>query len=298
MNISHLRLFNAVAESLSLTKVSAQLRTSESSISHQLRLLQNKYDVTLYKKVNGGIELTTEGRIFLKDTRVILRHIAALERKLQPRAGNKTLTALRVAASYGPSESLIPGLLAKLKRRHPQTELVFQTTDSWAIGQLILDGTVEIGLVNNVIRSPKLMIEPFSQEEIVAIASKRSRLTNGSTITLRQFASLPLIVREGRPGTNQAGSSLDKLKRLGFIPNVVMRCESLVGIKSAVESGIGVGLLSLDHIAGEKNRRAFKTVRVPELNLKLERVVVYRKDKTLSPIASEFLELLRAQKPS
>jgi DNA-binding transcriptional LysR family regulator len=297
MNLSHLRLFKAVADSLSLTKVSEQLHTSESSISHQLRVLQKKYSVTLYRKVNGGIELTTEGRLFLKDSQVILSDIEALERKLlSQKAVNNNLVALCVGASYGPSEALVPSLLARFKKRYPQAEVIFRTTDSWAIGQMILDSRVDIGLVNNVIRSPKFIIEPFSNEEVVLIASARSRLINRSTITLKEFASLPLIAREGRRGSKQANSSLDKLKKLGFAPNVVMRCDSLVAIKSAVENGMGVGLLSVDHIEGEKNHRTFKILRIPELQMKLERVVVYRKDKALSPIAAKFLELLRARK--
>jgi DNA-binding transcriptional LysR family regulator len=273
------------------------MRTSQSSISHQLRILQGKYGVTLYKKANGGIELTTEGRIFLKESRAILAHVDALEKRLlEPKTDNRNSAPFRIAASYGPSEVLVPSLLAQFKKRRPQTEIIFRTTDSWTISQLILKSDVEIGLVSNVIRSPRLIIEPFSYEEIVAIVSRRSRFINGSTITLKHLASLPLIVREGRTSPSQAGSSLDKLKKLGFVPNVVMRCESFIGIKSVVEHGIGVGLLSLDHLEGPMNSRRVKILRIPELQMKLERVVVYRKDKPLSPMAAEFLELLRARR--
>jgi LysR family transcriptional regulator, transcriptional activator of the cysJI operon len=296
MNISHLRLFNTVAGSLSLSKASKQLRTSQSSISHQLRVLQEKYGVKLYQKSNGGIALTKEGRCFLKDSQLVLSQVDALEhRLLSVGRGIKQATVLRVAASYGPSEFLLPVLLARMKNRWPEVEVIFRTADSWTICQLVRKADVEIALVNNVIRSSKLSVEPFSDEEVVAITSIHSPLAKKSMIGLGEFASLPLVVREGKRGPNQRGTSLHKLMKLGLTPNVVMRCESFNSIKSAVENGIGVGLLSREHLERDTNHR-LKAIRIPELQMKLERVIIYRNDKPLSPVAAEFLELLRTKR--
>jgi DNA-binding transcriptional LysR family regulator len=300
MNLAHLRLFKAVAESLSLTKVSAHLRTSQSSISHQLRVLQEKYDVKLYQKTNGGIILTKEGRIFLKESEIILSHIDTFERKLLTVAnsGRQKTASLKIAASYGPSEFIVPSLLALIKQRRPQTEVVFRTTDSWTIGRLLLNAQVEIGLVNNVIRSPQIVVEPYSDEEVVGIVSVQSPLAYKSKISLKEFASMPLVVREGRRRLDEAGSSFHKLKKLGLVPNVVMRCESFTAMKAAVENGIGVGLLSRDHLDTGRNHPSLKILRIPDLRMKLERVVIYRKGRALSPAAREFLDLLRSRKPT
>jgi LysR family transcriptional regulator, transcriptional activator of the cysJI operon len=293
MNFSHLKLFKAVADALSLTKVSGELHTSQSSISHQLRILQEQCGVRLYSKAIGGIELTKEGRLFLRESEKILFHVEALESKLRAAATTKTPRPLKVAASYGPSEVTIPTLLAVLKKHHPKTEVIFRTTDSWSITRLLIAREFEIALVNNVIRSPQLIVEHFSDEEIVAITSVHSPFANNSKITVREFASLPLVVREGKHDPNQLGSSFYKLKKMGLNPNIVMRCGSFAAVKSAVENGIGVGLLSRDHLNSVGSPRTLKVLKIPELQMKLERVIVYRKDGSLSPIATEFLELIR-----
>jgi DNA-binding transcriptional LysR family regulator len=201
---------------------------------------------------------------------------------------------LRIAASYGPSESIVPSLLAVMKKRRPELEVVFRTTDSWTITRLVLSSQVEIGLVNHVSRSPQLIVEPYSDEEIVAITSLQSPLARKSHLSIKEFSALPLVVRERR-GRSQTGTSFHKLRKLGVLANVVMHCESFVAMKSAVEKGIGVGLLSRDHLLVEESRRSLKVLKVPELKMRLERVVIYRKGKPLSIIATEFLNLLRSQ---
>jgi DNA-binding transcriptional LysR family regulator len=293
VNLAHLKLFKAVADSLSLTRVSGELHVSESSISHQLRLLQKKYGVTLYKKINGGIELTEQGLLFLKSSRVILSQVESLERQLRTTAAGKPPTLLRVAASYGPSEIIVPSLLMGVKKKYPQTQVVFRTMDSWSIGRLLLRSEVEIGIVNHVLRSPNVIVEEFGEEEIVVICSRQSGIAKKSKIDLKEFALLPLIVRESRQGENETGTSLYKLRKCGIAPNVIMRCESFAAIRSAVEKGFGVGLLSRAHLGTERRQKAFKILNVPDVKLKLQRVIIYRKDKPLSPAAVEFLKRSR-----
>jgi len=293
VNIAHLKLFKAVADSLCLSRVSAELRVSESSISHQLRTLQKKYGVTLYKKINGGIELTEEGRLFLKSSRVILAQVESLEKSLLTAAARKAPPPLRVAASYGPSEIIVPSLLMGVKKQYPQTQVIFRTMDSWSIGKLLLNSEVEIGIVNHVLRSRRIISEEFGEEDILVICSRRSAIAKKSTIDRKEFALLPLIVREGSSDENEVGTSLYKLKKSGIAPNVVMRCESFSAIRSAVENGFGVGLLSRAHLNGDRHQRAFKVLNVPDVKLKLKRVIIYRKDKALSPAAAEFLKRSR-----
>ena len=165
--------------------------------------------------------------------------------------------------------------------------------DSWSIGKLLLNSEVEIGIVNHVLRSRRIISEEFGEEDILVICSRRSAIAKKSTIDRKEFALLPLIVREGSSDENEVGTSLYKLKKSGIAPNVVMRCESFSAIRSAVENGFGVGLLSRAHLNGDRHQRAFKVLNVPDVKLKLKRVIIYRKDKALSPAAAEFLKRSR-----
>ncbi|HLQ24282.1 MAG TPA: LysR family transcriptional regulator, partial [Acidiferrobacterales bacterium] len=60
---------------------SRELHVSQSSISQQLKLLEEEYEVKLYNKIGRGIELTEKGRLLLIDVKPILDQIKKLKEK-------------------------------------------------------------------------------------------------------------------------------------------------------------------------------------------------------------------------
>ena len=77
--------------------------------------------------------------------------------------------------------------------------------------------------------------------------------------------------------------------------NIALRCDSQQSVMSAVRHGAGVGILYHQAIQREIERGEFKVVTLPGIHLTRQRYIVYRKEKPLSPIARQFLDLLRAE---
>src|SRR6202166_4800758 len=73
MELRHLRYFVAVAEAGSLTVAAARkLRTSQPSLSRQIRNLEDEVGAPLLTRRARGIELTPAGRAFLERARSAL----------------------------------------------------------------------------------------------------------------------------------------------------------------------------------------------------------------------------------
>jgi len=64
MELRHLRYFVAVAEAGSLTVAARKLRTSQPSLSRQIRDLEDEVGAQLLTRRARGIELTPAGRAF------------------------------------------------------------------------------------------------------------------------------------------------------------------------------------------------------------------------------------------
>lgn len=82
MTLNWIKLFLAVAHHGSVTRAANALHVSQSSISHQLRLLQQELGVTLYEKVRAGIELNESGRTWLAGSKAILLSFENLKAEL------------------------------------------------------------------------------------------------------------------------------------------------------------------------------------------------------------------------
>jgi len=84
MNLHRLRIWMAVAKRLSITKAADDLHIRQPSVTQQIRLLEKEYGLILYKVRGGrGIELTREGKHFLKYAKKTLLQVDNLERDLR-----------------------------------------------------------------------------------------------------------------------------------------------------------------------------------------------------------------------
>ena len=74
---------------------------------------------------------------------------------------------------------------------------------------------------------------------------------------------------------------------------VVLRCDTPEGVKEAVRNKLGVGLLFRGAVENNINRGEFKVIKLPVNALEATNFIVYRKSRPLSPLAQDFLTLLR-----
>jgi DNA-binding transcriptional LysR family regulator len=114
MNLNRIKLFSIIAKYSNLTKASEVLRVSQSSLSHQMRLLQNEYGTILYKKTGRGVELTPAGQQFLDEVNPILQGWEQFSEKFKTRRTAESYETLQVGGSYGFSMELLPSVIAEI----------------------------------------------------------------------------------------------------------------------------------------------------------------------------------------
>lgn len=299
MSLAQFAIFTAVAKHLNVTKAAEELHISQPAISRQLKLLQEIYGVKLYSRDARGIQLTKAGRIFLKDSKAILSRLNDLKRKFSNSQKQERNSVLVVGGSSGPTEIIVPSLLAVFEKSHPLTQIDLRIKDNRTVERLVLNSEVEIAIITGRPHSPRLAAEPFSEEEVVAFVSARHPIIKKSKLTLDEFASAPLVIRRSEGDVAETEKSLKKLEKLknkGLNFKVIMWCESSSAVKSAVEAGVGVGLLTRSSVALAAKRGDIKLLKLPDLGLRVRRFIVYRKDQLLSFEAREFLALLRAHR--
>jgi LysR family cyn operon transcriptional activator len=66
MEMSQLRTFRAVAESLNFTRAAERLRLTQSAVSHQIKALEEDLGEPLFIRAKRGVKLSQAGKIALE----------------------------------------------------------------------------------------------------------------------------------------------------------------------------------------------------------------------------------------
>jgi DNA-binding transcriptional LysR family regulator len=287
MTLHQLKIFEAVAEHLNITKVSRKLQVSQPSVSKQLRLLEQEYGLKFYVKSGRGIRLTQEGQLFQVTVKPILEQMEGLKRTFENRVAEGRAKSLIVGSSPSPAAFFLSAVLKSFVELHPTVHPTLRTGYPHGIKEMILNGEVEIALTITLPDHPQIIAEPIHSEEIVAVVSARHPLAKKGKLNEAELAQAPFVIMKG-------GRIAEEIEKMGLKLNVVMWCDSVEPIKEYVQAGLGVGLFYRGSAEAGLREGYFKVIEIPRLkNIRVTYFVIYRKGIPLSTNGQDLLTLLR-----
>ncbi len=220
---------------------------------------------TLLHRRGRGIELTSTGERFLAFARRTLDEYNAFRGATT--SSSTTLSGqLRIVASTTPGEFLVPDLVARFTALHPAVDPHEHVTDSASAVRELLAGGWDLGFSGRHIPHPRLTYEPIGQDEIVLAVPAGHTLAHRSAVHIDALVGERLILREEGSGTLQtfretlAARGLRLPDRHGAV-----RLGTTQAVLSAVEAGLGIGLVSiraLEHHKAASGQRV-RVVGVP-----------------------------------
>lgn len=293
MTLNQFAFFAAVAKHLNVTKASEELQVSQPSITQQLKMLESHYGLKFYRRSGRGVEITEVGQLFLRNIRPILEQVAKLEKGFKPSPAKAVREVLKVGGSLSASAEFLPSLLARIRLRHPAAELELRTRTSHDLEQMVLSSELDLAVSLRAPRSGDLACESFGREKIAMFVPASHRLARNNRLKLSDVLAEPLIIRGGRGSSGVLDNALKQILHGSSAVKIGMQCDGPTAIKAAVRQNMGVGMVFEDSLKAEVASGEFKILKVRGLELEGESFIIYSKKRPLSPLAQEFLELLR-----
>ncbi|MDP2606349.1 MAG: LysR family transcriptional regulator, partial [Deltaproteobacteria bacterium] len=296
MTLDRLKVFVAAARYRSVTRASEELFITQPAVTKQLKSLERDFNTHLYRRNGRGIELTEAGQVFLGKVKKILRSYDSLIQTSTVSRSAAKVKTLTVGGSYSPSAVLLPSLLARFKKRHPRVDLNLRTDNRLNIERLILKGEVELAIINNPPANHHLAMEPFLTEPWAAFVASDHPLAGKNQLTWEDLGRIDFIMRRPLGSPSLSKEFIRSLKDQGVTVKAVMHCESPEAVKVAVSRSVGVGILFKDVISDSLKKGEFKELTLPVDGTSGKSYIVYHKSRPLSPLAQDFLSLLRQRR--
>jgi DNA-binding transcriptional LysR family regulator len=249
VEIRQLRAFVAIAESGTFTAGALRVHVTQAAISMQIRQLETEIGAKVFVRAPRHVILTEAGEQLLRRARHILReHDAALDEIAELAGAERGRLRIGSASAMVLTEQL-PSILKDLRKQHPAAEIAVTSGTSEVLVDQILAGEVDVAFVSLPVDVRGIKTERLSQDQLVAIASPRHKLSKQKTISAYTLAGERLIL--GERGGNTRRLIDQFFAQAGVSLHVTMELSRQQAIKRMVEEDMGVGIVPLQSVKEE-----------------------------------------------
>lgn len=289
MNTKNLLTFKTILEYGSFQKAADMLGYTQSTVTFQIKQLEEELSTQLFEKIGRRMQPTQAGMTLLPYIDTILRteeEMLNLGKSLADMTGSLRLVI--------PDSILIyrfQVLLREFKKAAPKVNLVLNSLPSDEIEQAILNGSADIGINCDKGSYPASIIhKQLSPFKTVLVASPDTDIELRDFITPNQKKALSMICNE--PNSNYQRAINDYLDAKDIVLNPYMKMQSIEAVKRSVINNLGIAYIPTFAIRDELKSGALITLKT-ELDERLfTSVCVYHKNKWLSPQMKLLLTLL------
>ncbi len=288
MDLRTLQSFLTVADLLNFTRAAEVLGYAQSSVTGQIRALEEEIGQPLFERLGRRVALTEAGRR--------LRPYAAQMVSLAREAAQVSAGAdsFRGALSIGAAESLcvfrLPAVLRTFRLRFPQVQIQLEAGSCKALREGLRSGALDLALMMDAEapEAPDLVVRSLIQEQISLVAYPWHPLAGARQVQPADLAGMPLIHTEPESTYRILFDRI--LAAEGVQPGPIMAFNSIEAIKQCVMAGLGVSVLPRITCAAEVEQGSLVELDWAGPAVSVATQLVYHRDKRISPAMGAFLE--------
>jgi DNA-binding transcriptional LysR family regulator len=293
MDLRRLEVFCKVYELKSFSRAAEASLLSQPTVSEHIRYLEDRLEVRLFDRLGREVAPTRAGELLYGYARRILSLTQEASRSLELYRG-KMSGSIALGGSTIPGQYILPVLIGSFKSRYEGIRIKLVIADTREVADMVLDGSLEIGVVGARIKNSKLVFAELFDDELVLAVPADHPWAARPGIQIEELSEVPFIMREPGSGTRMA--TLNRLEDAGFDPEslqVMAEMGSTGAVRQAIRSGVGVSILSRRAIADDIRFGLLRPVPVANLTLTRHFYLVTHRGRSLSPLAQAFVDFLK-----
>lgn len=291
LEIKHLFTFLTAAKTLNFTQTARMLDYAQSSITAQIKSLEEELGTPLFERLGK--------RIFLTEAGLQLKYYAEKMIKLDKEmrdtvAGeNELKPILTIGAQESQCTYRLPVILQKFKQLYPHVELIFKPVHTSEIAKNLLQtDTLDLAFITDTRKVVSTIhTETLLEEELVLVASPTHHLHRKEKLTLEEIVKETILLTE--KGCSYRTQFESKFHQEGIYPDQVIEFVSIEAIKQCAIAGLGIALLPRMVVEKEINNESL--LQLP-ISLALNQIfteMAWHKDKHIPSYLEVFIQIVR-----
>ena len=233
MDLRQLRYFLAVAGTQHMTRASEQLHVTQSTLSHQIRQMEQALGMPLFDRIGRGIRLTEAGEMFrgfaqraLMELESGVNALAELDSVLRGQ--------LRVGVIHTINSSLVPPVISRFVAEHSGVMVTVDEMSGIDIEEGIVSGLLDLGIGFAPATSADIVAERLFDEKIVLIVPRDAATAGRGTMRASELAGVKLALMSPRFMTRRL---IDAAYGQYIAGNVTLEMNSIESLLATVRCG-------------------------------------------------------------
>ena len=280
MDIKNLTTFLRVADLGGFTRAASELGYSQSTVSFQIKQLEEELGTPLFERVRHTVTLTERGREVL----MYAQQITKLEKEMKMSASSdmpaEGLVRLTAPSSLAPI--LLGSAYPEFRRRYPGIALKIIEADTQEMFRLINHNEADIMLtLDNHIYSSEYILSYESQIGVHFIAQAGHPLADAGSVTLEELLRESFMLTERGMSYRRLLDEQLAARSLEITP--VLESGNAYQLCALVAQGVGISFLP-DHVTADAvSNGSVVTLNVPDMDITIWKQLLHHRNKLPSP---------------
>ena len=245
MDLRQLNHLIAVAEHQSFSAAARALHTVQSNVSTHVAKLEKELGAALIDR--HTMQPTAEGRAVLERARRIRTELQAINDDIVSMR-HEVAGEVRIGCIGTTGRWMASPLLGRLAERHPALRPVLVDATTTSLTPRVLDGDLDMAIVNTPVVEAGLESEPLFDEERIIVAPADHPLADRGTIDVADLAEYPVMLTPR--GTTFRDAIDQELAATGIRLTAAAEVDGLRLLASLAYQGYAPALLPASAVSG------------------------------------------------
>ncbi|MGE6331608.1 LysR family transcriptional regulator [Stenotrophomonas sp. NPDC077659] len=293
MNLHHLAIFHAIAETGSISAAAIRVCVSQPALSRELKDFEGRVGVVLFERLPRGMRLTEPGKVLHAYSARLFAVAdsaqAAMRDFADARAGQLSMGASNTIGTY-----VLPRYVAGFRTQFPQVGISLFVGNTEQVAQGVADLRFTVGFVEGPIRVEGLIVEEFSRDELIPVVGAQHPLAGRRRASPADINGLPLLMREPGSGTRELIAGL--LQQLDVQTGSIVEFGNTEALKQAAIHGGGIAWLPRISVVRDLQDGSLARLPVRALGLQRPLSIIRREGAYQVPAVEAFLQRVREER--
>lgn len=286
MENRNLYTFKRVCELNSITKAAEQLGYAQSTVTTQIKLLENELGVKLFERYGNMIHITDVGKKLLEYSNEIFR---ITERFLDEMDEEKDISgSIRIAAVDSVCMTILPNILNQFIQAYPKVNIKIISGTANELKHFLTNGLADIAFVLDFNKPSDELHSLLEKKVELGFYIAADAPLKSMDVCLEDLKKQRFVLTESNCQYRKIAESF--FERNGIEPDILMESSSTEAIIKIVANGLGITYLP--ELVVNKNPRIKRLhLKDKENEEKLFLKLLMHKNKWKSKIINEFIRI-------